>query len=147
MKSSDNVTPGEIQDRPVSLAVSFQELEDRRETMTAKTRTTPHRHFSQITDRSDVPQPAAIAALPSAMGSFDDGTIGLLLLIGEVWLGTSEGCEADGEGGRGCTKVRVADRGLVVGPSPGCEDEVDGLPRSFCPILGRSRSVGVQYCM
>ena len=116
--------------------------------MTARTSTTPHRHFSQMTDRRDAPQPAPITAFPSAMGSFGDGTSALLLpLVCEmvIGFGTREGCEAVGPGAIDCAKVNVDDRGLVVSSSVGCEDDVDGCPRSFCPMFGRSRIVGMQY--
>lgn len=98
--------------------------------MTARTSTTPHRHFSQMTDRSDAPQPAAIATRPSPLGSFDEGTTAPLLAVGEIGLAAWEDCAATG-GALGCKNVRVGDRGLVVGPSLGCEGEVGGFPRSF----------------
>lgn len=55
--------------------------------------------------------------------------------------------------GAGAGAGRIASsRFNVVKSRDGCEDNaagggmISGVPRSFSPILGRSRIVGVQYC-
>jgi hypothetical protein len=98
--------------------------------MTAKTRTTPQRHFSHSICRSEAPHPATIFALES----WDEGIATVLL------FSSGAGCVGCGAGGTGTVVLVEVNWGAA-----GCEDEDEELPRSCSAMFGRSRATGVQY--
>ncbi len=128
---------------PMESHLICQVLEERRDTRTASARTTPQRHFSQITCRREADQPPTTVPLfmespaPAVPLPFtawpggvvplgDRATVGLVfdrVNAGEVVVVIRVGVEAVGDDG-------VSD---------------DAEPRSFCPMFGTSRAVGVQY--
>ena len=107
-----------------------QLLDDKRETTSARARTTPHRHLSQTICLSEAAQPCP----PVSPGEFVPLGVRLTALSLAEAVG---GCT-----GAGCNVTEG-----TVGGDRG--DEVAGgaadTPRSFCAMFGTSRGADVQY--
>ena len=107
-----------------------QLLDDKRETTSARARTTPHRHLSQTICLSEAAQPCP----PVSPGEFVPLDVRLTALSLAEAVG---GCT-----GTGCNVTEG-----TVGGDRG--DEVAGgaadTPRSFCAMFGTSRGADVQY--
>ncbi len=129
-----------------NLRLCPQVLDDSRETMTASASTTPHRHFSQSKWRIDIAQPPPYTApLPFVASPAP------LLLAGTPGADAEEFVlervsAGDDEEAAGAIRA-VA--GVDADPCASASGGGGAIPRSFWPMLGRSRAIVVQYyrCM
>lgn len=128
------------------LGTRFQVLDDSRDTITANASTTPHRHFSHIKWRIETVQPPFdAAALPFSSPA-------PLLFAGDPEAGVDVDAAVervsaeDDELVGGIRALIGVDADGDAGDCAAVSDEgCDAIPRSFWPMLGKSRAIGVQY--
>ena len=109
--------------------------------MTAKARTTPQRHFSQMSCRIEVDQPPATTSRAGVLLSGEPNELLLFVVgVGGIDGEVPEFVRAVSDGDTGDVGVVRAEAGM------GSASEVEGFPRSFRPMFGRSCRDGVQYC-
>lgn len=116
-----------------------QTPEENRLTTTARAISAPQRHFSHITWRQVVAQPVpGVGAFAASRG----GT-GALLRSASAWAAAMTGIGVvDGDGD---TEVDTA-VGFIVPDGARVTTGESGFPSDRSPMLGKSRSSGVQCC-